>query len=129
MVPYAAVLIDRGGQLLLGRQYGGYPCPPGGRIEAGESPREAAAREVLEEAGLTVRPGDLAEVRQVIHAGKNRVPHRGWWYAARVWQGEPVNLEPSKCEGWVWYRFDALPDGMDHHTAAAVAAYIARSRP
>jgi 8-oxo-dGTP diphosphatase len=32
---------------------------PGGRVEAGESDADAVAREMLEETGLTVRPGAL----------------------------------------------------------------------
>jgi ADP-ribose pyrophosphatase YjhB (NUDIX family) len=32
---------------------------PGGAVEEGESPREAAAREVKEELGLVVEPGRL----------------------------------------------------------------------
>lgn len=35
---------------------------PGGRLEVGESPREGAARELAEETGLRVDPGDLALV-------------------------------------------------------------------
>lgn len=124
-VPYAAVLLDDGSRLLLGRQYGGYPCPPGGRIEDGETPRQAAVRELLEEAGVVVQLDDLVELGQVEHLGKtNRVSHRGWWFAAQAWAGEPVNVEPAKCEGWHWYAYDDLPAGMDVHTAAIVARYL-----
>ncbi len=39
---------------------------PGGRVELGETVREAVQREVLEETGLVVEPVDIAGVRDVI---------------------------------------------------------------
>ena len=124
-MPYAAVLLDDGSRVLLGRQYGGYPCPPGGRVEGGETPEQAAVREVREEAGVAIDPADLLEIGQVTHTGKtNAATHHGWWYAARTWRGQPVNVEPAKCEGWIWYAYDELPSGMDDYTAAVVNAYL-----
>jgi ADP-ribose pyrophosphatase YjhB (NUDIX family) len=35
---------------------------PGGRVEAGESPLDALKREVLEETGLSIAPGELLGV-------------------------------------------------------------------
>jgi 8-oxo-dGTP diphosphatase len=58
-----AVVRDEHGRLLLVRR-GHEPAVgawslPGGRIEPGESPAQAAAREVLEETGLEVEIGEL----------------------------------------------------------------------
>lgn len=66
-----AIVRDDAGRLLLIRR--GQPPSegtwslPGGRVEAGETDPEAVAREVLEETGLTVRPGRL--VGRVERAG------------------------------------------------------------
>jgi len=52
------LLFDERGRLLLlfdpDPEQGGYWYPPGGRIEPGESPEEAARRELIEELGLDV---------------------------------------------------------------------------
>jgi ADP-ribose pyrophosphatase YjhB (NUDIX family) len=61
---YAAAggIVERDGRLLLVRQrraYGTFWEIPSGYCEAGESFEEAAAREVLEEAGIAVEIGEL----------------------------------------------------------------------
>ena len=56
------VLIKNGKVLLLLRSKGwktGHWGPPGGHIDPGESPKQAAVRETHEESGLTVKPSDL----------------------------------------------------------------------
>jgi mutator protein MutT len=55
------LLIRRGKEPLLGRW-----VVPGGRVEAGETLREATAREVREETGLEVEPGERLAVVEVI---------------------------------------------------------------
>ena len=51
----SAIIFDRRGRLLLQqRSDGGQWGLPGGSVEIGESVREAVAREVREETGLTV---------------------------------------------------------------------------
>lgn len=56
--PCAAVVIVRDGQILLGKRakepYAGWWEVPGGFVERGEHPAEAAVREVQEELGVNV---------------------------------------------------------------------------
>ena len=65
----SAVIVENGSILLVKR--GCEPNKdlwslPGGCIELGETAREAAAREVLEETSLVVEVGDVADVRDVV---------------------------------------------------------------
>lgn len=53
----AVAVVEQQGMFLVGRRPAGTPLAglwefPGGKIRAGETPREAAVRECLEEAGL-----------------------------------------------------------------------------
>lgn len=64
---YAAVLlVDAAGRVLLQHRDEHAPRAPlqwglvGGAVEAGESPEEAAYRELVEETGLALAPGELA---------------------------------------------------------------------
>lgn len=62
----AAVIVD-GDRVLLTQRRGGTHLAgrwefPGGKIEPGESPEEALAREITEEIGVRVRVGDALDV-------------------------------------------------------------------
>ena len=66
-----AALVRRDGRVLMSRRRSDQPMPllwefPGGKIEAGEAPEAALAREVREELGCQLRVGRIHEV--VFHA-------------------------------------------------------------
>lgn len=73
----AAVAVWHGGRLLLVRHSyrAGYGLP-GGRIGRRESPAAAAARELREEVGIAVAPGELSPVGAAAYpAGHSRNAH------------------------------------------------------
>ena len=106
------VLVLRDGRVLLGRRKGSHGAgtwsAPGGRLEFGESLEACARRELLEETGLAVASVELGPyTNDVFHeAGRHFLTV---FALARAAVGEPANLEPDKCEGWDWFRWDALP--------------------
>jgi 8-oxo-dGTP diphosphatase len=64
-VAVGAIVVHDGCLLLVRRRLPpgeGRWCPPGGRVEFGESLRAAVEREVLEETGIVVRTGELVGV-------------------------------------------------------------------
>jgi ADP-ribose pyrophosphatase YjhB (NUDIX family) len=62
LVAVGAVAVRDDGALLLGRW-----SLPGGRVDWGETLRDALRREVIEETGLEVAPGELAGLVERIH--------------------------------------------------------------
>jgi len=107
-VPVVAGVLQHGqGRILLARRLPGGPHGglwefPGGKVEAGESPEEALARELVEELGIEVAVGE--EVLAVDHA----YPHltlRLTAYACALVAGDPT---PLHCQEFAWVRPEAF---------------------
>lgn len=82
----AALIADQLGRLLIVRPAGessGWHLP-GGLVEAGESPRDAARREVREEVGLDLELGELLSVNWVAPRTPRRLPRLAFLFAGPV---------------------------------------------
>ena len=97
-----AALLVRDGRVLLCHRSAGrswYPDVwdlPGGHVEAGETPREALARELEEELSILAEPGP--EVASVVEAG---LAMRIW--LVEEWAGNPVNASPGEHDHLGWF--------------------------
>ena len=81
-----------------------------GHIDPGESPLEAAVREVLEESTVVINPNSL----RLVHVNLNMydVPYINFTYATHDWQGVPQIGEPHKCSEAGFYSLDELNDNV-----------------
>lgn len=116
----AAVVIEHAnGHLLLVKQaYGRYFWGlPGGIVDPGETPPQAAIREAEEEIGVRV------VLRGVI--GLYLLQGGGWpdiqayVFRADIAEGEPRIINPQEISQLAWTHRDALPDWVPNDVAAA----------
>lgn len=113
------VYIMNGGKLLLSRRTNtgwmdGHLCAPGGHVEPGESPTDAALRELKEELGLNLKKSNL---EFLCVAARNTKPNQYVAYEFLV-NGKGlkiVNKEPNKCSELVWVDPKNLPADVIPH--------------
>ncbi len=106
----AAVLVNAGGEILLtqrpaGKSMAGLWEFPGGKLEPGEPPEAALARELAEELSLSVDPEDLEPLTFASHS------YDGFHllmplYLCRRWQGD---LIPREGQATAWVKPQDLP--------------------
>jgi len=94
--------------LLISTQNGRRWQLPKGHIEAGETPVEAAVREVREETGVT---GEIVtELPGVeywyIEKGQRRIHKRVDYYLLRYVSGDAADFDPGEVSGADWFSWD-----------------------
>jgi 8-oxo-dGTP diphosphatase len=104
-----AALIVRGGEILIGQLRPDQPMAlqwefPGGKIEAGESPELALARELDEELGIQATIGPL--VTRIRHNYRHGGAVDLQFYAVHEFSGEIVNHIFHQL---LWVRLEDLP--------------------
>lgn len=107
----AVALLDGAGRVLLaerpaGKSLAGLWEFPGGKVEAGESPEAALARELSEELGIETSEADFEPLTFASHG------YEGFHllmplYVCRNWRGTPTGREGQRLE---WIGADALAE-------------------
>jgi 8-oxo-dGTP diphosphatase len=128
-VPSCYVLVRDGDKILFvlrehtGFMDGKYSLPAG-HVEEGESFTQAAARETLEEVGLTVNPEDLKHVFTQQRNEGDHVRVDGFFEATK-WQGEPHNAEPERHSKIEWKDSADLSDDIMDYQLHALKGILA----
>ncbi|MGH9646875.1 MAG: (deoxy)nucleoside triphosphate pyrophosphohydrolase [Bryobacteraceae bacterium] len=109
MVEVVAAVIVRDGEILIGqrKRTGRHPLKwefPGGKVELGEDPRAALARELREELNVEADIGEELDSYEVSYADGYRLMLH--FYRVTEFQGELRNLD---FEQIAWEKPDRLP--------------------
>jgi 8-oxo-dGTP diphosphatase len=108
-VAVVAAVMVRDGKILIGQRKRGGRHPlkwefPGGKVEPGEDPRAALARELREELNVEAVVGDEMDSYEVRYSDGFRALL--YFYRVTEFQGEPCNLD---FEQIVWEQPARLP--------------------
>jgi len=105
------VMVFKEGRILLGKRKGSHGAGeyaiPGGHMEYMESFEACAKRELLEETGMQITNIRFLRLLNLKDYAPKHYVDVG---LIADWEsGEPLVLEPNKCEGWDWYDLKNLP--------------------
>jgi 8-oxo-dGTP pyrophosphatase MutT (NUDIX family) len=112
-----AVVTDGQGRILLGRFPGHSDWTiPGGVIDPGEQPADAAARECFEETGIVAVPQAISSVAVspvVTHANGDLTQHLDIVFRCQAAGGEPHPRDGELAEAG-WFEAGELPEMRDY---------------
>lgn len=112
-------------QLREGTGYmdGHWAAAVAGHVERGESVFEAAAREALEEVGITgLDLSPVCAMQRTAATGLEIDERVDYFFTSMSWSGRPRILEPDKCADLRWFALESLPDPVVPHELQVLEA-------
>ena len=118
------IVKNQDGKILLLKRSGtgwmdGHWGLPGGKVDHGETMKQAAVREAKEEIGIDINVNDL----ELALLGHNLSEGNYWMHAifiVKKYQGKVTNAEPHMHSEIEWFDIDKLPEP----TIATTVGYI-----
>ena len=98
----AYLVVRRSGKLLLLKRHNGIWESPGGGVEFGENPKDAAIRETKEETGLRAKDAKLIGVTSAVFASNKKQKKHAIYavYLAKSFSGKPTLSSEHSEFGW-----------------------------
>lgn len=128
-IPASYLILEQDGKILLMRRFqtgymdGNYSLPAG-HVDPGELPIETMIREAKEEIGLDIVANDIEFVHVAYELPHDETGNRvDFYFKTTNWSGEPVIVEPHKCDALLWASVDDLPENMIPKVRKALEAY------
>lgn len=122
------IIVNKQGKVLIGKRQGShapYYSIPGGHLELGETFEAGAIREVKEETDLDAKNPTVIAVTNNLETFRNEGLHYiSIILLVKEFSGELKNMEPNKCQEWLWVDPTNLP--MPHFDASrrGIACYL-----
>ena len=128
LVPSAYLILMRDNSTLLSRRYNTGYCDgsysfPAGHLDGGETVKQTMVREVAEEIGVILKPGDL----ELVHVMNRKIPNNervDFFFTAKQWQGVPKNMEPERCDDLQWFELNNLPPNIIPYIKQAIDSVL-----
>lgn len=129
------VIILKGNKVLLGRRNSdpkkadsllhgeGTWTLPGGKVDFGETLKEAGSREVLEETGIKIDKNKL----KLISISDDMVPDAHFvtvGFLCAGFEGEAKVMEPDEIVEWRWFLLEKLPKPMFFPSEKIIKNYL-----
>jgi 8-oxo-dGTP pyrophosphatase MutT (NUDIX family) len=123
----SAFIVGRRGIVLLRHRRLGIWVQPGGHVDEGETPWDAAQREAVEETGLAVRflDGDPELAHVDVHAGGRGHTHLDLRYLMAAGDADPAP-PPDESQEIGWFGWDRAAAVAEPAMAGILAALAAR---
>lgn len=128
LIVEACLILIREDEILLSRRYNtgygdGYYSFPAGHLEEGETLKEGVVREAKEEVGIDINISDL----ELVHVMDRNVINNeriAFFFKAKEWKGNLINMEPEKCDDLKWFKINELPENTIPYIRSAITFYL-----